>query len=1643
MIANMRQDRGVVLVVTLIMLAMITFLVVAFVGFARFERASVIAAMERTQSRFDAISNTGDVAEDVLRLMRANKEGGMFVSGRQVNALDVPLFRDTTGDGLHDQLSAFLDINTSTNSVGVLVGKSVKVVSPQSSHFGKTGVVTQVGGRGASLMMVVEEPVNETIVVSISDVAGIRYQPLGTNNITGELQLGDPHWIGMLENPGSPHGPKNHFIGRRAFIATPLSEGLNISINFNSYKGTNSLNGFMRRQGAPDQVNLAAALAAIDPRFFRYDRYSSTGFSSPNSSPSAFLFSGALRHLGYGVDDIIQLQIPSSGYDQMIQEAKLSSNPLDRVAGQQLEYLNYWFSSRAPNQFSGEVPVPTEPYGLYDFLGAMHARNDLKNDQRQYDLAKISPVNNGGVLTTNPNIQTKSGIATIRPVSNTLFFIDGPHGLDDGDKIWIQHPNPIGYRSSGPKIEDPIQFEVSLSDANGAVDPGRIGEINNGIITTLRPHRLRNGDRVSITLMDQQNGQFSYQLVGGGTFRDGVVMGVVNQFKLQIAIGGQPATLGFYDSGAQVWRPTSPFNAMGELYGVFETDLNLSPRLQYRYEPVSLDLMPYFVDVLGPQSVKLFRSRELGESGGESSVNISSTSVNSAYVNGVPGFFNQGAGVWLRKPNQIPTPHYLQNGDSVRVLKGRDELGVYFVRLHDEEPDTKLSLHTAWPPVGGNLAPINTGGGESLTFYPVLRVYSGGMAPAMEEMAEHMMFESLDTLGGEKTDLDGTKTQVPVTHHLNGTRLEMAPSLNDSTLKPAIPLRLGFGRTDPKGKWHDNSSGIAWSRERLVPSSDEVFSGNYTKELGRIFQVAANVGDIYSPGSLPTTYQGVFRRDSMNNLYLSGFQVVQGTIFPRGGLESWYLRDGPIITGVKDRATNPGNGLMPALSEVNWRIIFDRNGRRLLGGLAVEVFSPNGNGANGDCHVRAQAKVVGGEYTFRHAPVGGGGVQGSGQLLQARYTNISLANPFGVRVNSLGYHVIPLGGPRPIALGAGLTMASGDNGLIDVGINDAVLDVEVEISVGGQVVDYFKDSLMLPNISLGGGDWNSLPVWKAGQNYGLIGNQQFPAVVIDPGANAVYSLRQGGADPASKDAPSQNARWFRLAQDIRKAEASWQVNDPLVNSTADQFKLYSIYPPRLNEQGEPIQNGPVWMPNDSGNSPNWSRPAVYTGHAWKLGVNLGRQNEATQPWGVGKMDSALKDPGVVNHREWRFPDISRGGVKNLGWLGLVHRGTPWQTLYMKAKRPGILPVSGFDQLDGSLTIRAHGLKNGDRVQLGGTCPQTWAAPTNINPINMDDNGDIISGDVEGFIEVLDPNRIRLQFDANPANWNAGQSVLSGYNAAPITTGLEVQDLQSWEDWAGSMETLPSNDRRLIEVFGEPGANNKWGRVDINSDKRAVWAGILCGLSVPQWAHPSNQNGIQRIPGANESVNEPANWRVDFNDGKWMDLVKSINEARGEGMFTRTTDILGVPELSDKSPYSVQGLTGVDELDLERLPHQMLSMLKTGGPTYYQLYVFVENIKPSRTLKLAEDNETSGIDAQGNVLNYETTKQMATRQLVRFFEAEELLKSRKNGHLGFYRNQDGKLVPIGKVLEPNGTLVDDGGYRATKVIDSEPVKIKLN
>jgi hypothetical protein len=63
-----------------------------------------------------------------------------------------------------------------------------------------------------------------------------------------------------------------------------------------------------------------------------------------------------------------------------------------------------------------------------------------------------------------------------------------------------------------------------------------------------------------------------------------------------------------------------------------------------------------------------------------------------------------------------------------------------------------------------------------------------------------------------------------------------------------------------------------------------------------------------------------------------------------------------------------------------------------------------------------------------------------------------------------------------------------------------------------------------------------------------------------------------------------------------------------------------------------------------------------------------------QPWGVAPplyepgidenpRNLAFKDPLVFSSDFWNFPT---GQVSNLNWLGQVHRGTPWQTVFLKS-----------------------------------------------------------------------------------------------------------------------------------------------------------------------------------------------------------------------------------------------------------------------------------------------------------------------------------------------------------------------------------------
>src|SRR5439155_24912865 len=84
-------------------------------------------------------------------------------------------------------------------------------------------------------------------------------------NLTGKdvPLVGDPEWIGVLENPDFPHSRKNRFVGRYAFIALPIGKSLDINFIHNNAKaGFNDLqNGFFLNQRYGSwELNLAAIL---------------------------------------------------------------------------------------------------------------------------------------------------------------------------------------------------------------------------------------------------------------------------------------------------------------------------------------------------------------------------------------------------------------------------------------------------------------------------------------------------------------------------------------------------------------------------------------------------------------------------------------------------------------------------------------------------------------------------------------------------------------------------------------------------------------------------------------------------------------------------------------------------------------------------------------------------------------------------------------------------------------------------------------------------------------------------------------------------------------------------------------------------------------------------------------------------------------------------------------------------------------------------------------------------------------------------------------------------------------------------------------------------------------------------------------
>ena len=235
-----------------------------------------------------------------------------------------------------------------------------------------------------------------------------------------------------------------------------------------------------------------------------------------------------------------------------------------------------------------------------------------------------------------------------------------------------------------------------------------------------------------------------------------------------------------------------------------------------------------------------------------------------------------------------------------------------------------------------------------------------------------------------------------------------------------------------------------------------------------------------------------------------------------------------------------------------------------------------------------------------------------------------------------------------------------------------------------------------------------------------------------------------------------------------------QVNDPLVHYLATD--LNGIPGSTAAWANQTYPNG-LWQPSDD--PAQDPLPAVPT-----------TVNSRYQPWGVMKQmaaisglitnayDPSFKDPLAWSSDYWDFPT---NAYPTVGWLGRVHRGTPWQTVYLKAT---------------DLLAKTLSLGNQGNVNAG---VSTWSQWTGDLDLFDSDNSapvqDRLLFDV--FTTKLDDNAARGALSINQNNLSAWSALFSGMIAISNTTPFA----------SGSVPVTPTTKPLAISPAGVTGSNS--------------------------------------------------------------------------------------------------------------------------------------------------------------------------------------------------------------------------------------------
>lgn len=294
--------RGVALVITLIMLSVVTITAVAFLAMSRRERLSVSAYGEQIDARYLADTALNRAKGDLLGRMfvssnrfgygfavSTNYRNTNFVLGRYFPATGN--YRDLTnvayskGNKPNSVFDFDLNRLADRESYAGLLGNLY--YDPRPPVFVQTNANTRFPWEFRYYLDLNRNRRFETNGwVTATDFRGDPVKEEGPNGQLRdrlEYQVGDPEWIGVLEHPDVPHSGTNKFIGRFAYLILPTGRSLDLNFIGNSAKTPNVAgawpvtpanqqltSSYLRNQGVGSwELNLAGFARALNTNVWR------------------------------------------------------------------------------------------------------------------------------------------------------------------------------------------------------------------------------------------------------------------------------------------------------------------------------------------------------------------------------------------------------------------------------------------------------------------------------------------------------------------------------------------------------------------------------------------------------------------------------------------------------------------------------------------------------------------------------------------------------------------------------------------------------------------------------------------------------------------------------------------------------------------------------------------------------------------------------------------------------------------------------------------------------------------------------------------------------------------------------------------------------------------------------------------------------------------------------------------------------------------------------------------------------------------------------------------------------------------------------------------------------------------------------